>query len=76
MALGDGVKKTIKAKKEPLRKMAAIRVNTDLAKGSILASEMIKFAAPDGFAPYNIESLIGKVLKDPIKEDGLFCLIT
>ena len=73
MALGDGVKKDLSSEKEPLRKMAtAIRANTDLAKGSILTSEMIKFAAPDdGLAPYNIESLIGKVLKDPIKEDGL-----
>ena len=58
MALGDGVKKTYQSEKEPLRKMAtAIRANTDLAKGSILTSEMIKFAAPDdGLAPYNIES--------------------
>ena len=73
IAIGDGVKKTYSSEKEPLRKMAtSIRTRKPLKKGHTLSYEDIQYMAPDdGLAPWEVENIIGKTLKDDLGVEAL-----
>mgnify|MGYP001238690979 CR=1 FL=1 len=73
ISLGDGVKRNYESEKEPLRKMAtSIRASKDLPKDHKIKEEDLVFRAPDdGLAPYEINNLIGKKLKNSLSVDQL-----
>jgi sialic acid synthase len=71
VALGDGVKKVLPGETKPLLKMAKKLVAAhDLPSGHKMAMEDIAMKSPgDGLPPYEIESVIGKKTRRPLKED-------
>tara|TARA_B100000131_G_C18040781_1_gene582310 strand:- start:58 stop:1104 length:1047 start_codon:yes stop_codon:yes gene_type:complete len=73
ISLGDGIKRSYESEKEPLRKMAtSIRASKDLDSKHLIKEEDLVFRAPDdGLAPYEINNLIGKKLKNSISSDQL-----
>lgn len=71
VARGDGVKKTYDTEKAPLHKMAKKLVAArELPSGHILTPEDIAIKSPsDGLPPYEMENVLGKVLRRPLSED-------
>ncbi len=71
IALGDGQKRQYPTEKKPLFKMAKKLVAArDLAVGHQLTREDIAIRSPnDGLPPYELENVIGKVLKRSLTTD-------
>jgi N-acetylneuraminate synthase/sialic acid synthase len=71
IALGDGIKTTYETEKAPLMKMAKKLVAArNLPAGHVLAREDVAIKSPsDGLAPYQLDKVIGKALRQNLKED-------
>ncbi|HKY41593.1 MAG TPA: N-acetylneuraminate synthase family protein [Pyrinomonadaceae bacterium] len=71
VALGDGVKSTYQSEVAPLLKMGKKLVAAaDLPANHVLRREDIAIKSPsDGLQPYELDRVIGKVTRRPIKED-------
>lgn len=71
IARGDGVKKAYDTEKAPLHKMAKKLVAArELPAGHILTREDIAIKSPsDGLPPFEMERILGKVLRRPLSED-------
>lgn len=67
-ALGDGVKRVEENERNTvIVQRRAIRVRTNLEKGTQLAPEHLEVLRPcpsDGLAPYEMDAVLGKVLRD------------
>ena len=71
LALGDGVKSTYESEVAPLLKMGKKLVAAvDLPANHVIRREDIAIKSPgDGLRPYEIDRVIGKVTRRPLKED-------
>lgn len=71
VALGDGVKTTYKSEVAPLLKMGKKLVAAvDLPANHVLRREDIAIKSPsDGMPPFELDQVIGKVTRRPLKED-------
>lgn len=71
LALGNGVKNTYESEKKPLVKMGKKLVAArDMPAGHILTRDDIAIKSPgDGLPPYDLEKILGLVLKEAIAED-------
>lgn len=71
LALGDGVKSTYQSEVAPLLKMGKKLVAAvDLPANHVIRREDIAIKSPgDGLRPYEIDRVIGKVTRRPLKED-------
>lgn len=71
LALGDGVKATYQSEVAPIVKMGKKLVAAaDLPANHVLRREDIAIKSPsDGLPPYELDRVIGKVLRRPLKED-------
>jgi N-acetylneuraminate synthase/sialic acid synthase len=71
VALGDGQKSTYQSEVAPLLKMGKKLVAAvDLPANHVIRSEDIAIKSPsDGLQPYELDKVIGKVTRHPIKED-------
>jgi sialic acid synthase len=79
LALGDGVKRTYAGEAKPLQKMAkSIYANRNLKAGTVLTNADIAFKCPSGagLEPYQVDLVLGKKLKQDLKEDELILLDT
>ena len=70
-ALGDGQKKVYFSERSPIIKMGKKLVATkNLPIGHVLTREDITIKSPgDGIPPYELESVIGKILVTPLQQD-------
>jgi len=70
-ALGDGIKRALPCEEKPLFKMGKKLVAArDLQAGHVLSRKDIAIKSPnDGLPPYELERMIGKVLRRALKED-------
>tara|TARA_B100000315_G_scaffold257880_1_gene308205 strand:- start:1747 stop:2793 length:1047 start_codon:yes stop_codon:yes gene_type:complete len=71
VALGDGVKQTLKKEEKPLYKMGKKLVaKNDLAKGKVITDKDLTIKSPnDGLPPYEWDNVIGLILQRDLKED-------
>jgi sialic acid synthase len=71
VALGDGLKSTYQSEVAPLLKMGKKLVAAvDLPANHVLRREDIAIKSPsDGLPPYELDRVIGKVTRRPLKED-------
>jgi N-acetylneuraminate synthase/sialic acid synthase len=71
VALGDGVKTTYQSEVAPLLKMGKKLVAAvDLPANHVLRREDIAIKSPsDGTPPFELDQVIGKVTRRPLKED-------
>jgi sialic acid synthase len=71
VALGDGTKKMYPSESEPALKMAKKLVaRDDLPAGHVLREEDIAAKSPgDGLPPYELERLVGRILRHPVRRD-------
>jgi sialic acid synthase len=71
IALGDGVKTTYDSERAPLLKMAKKLVAArNLPAGHVLTRDDVAIKSPsDGLAPYELDKIIGKALRQNLKED-------
>ena len=71
VALGDGVKSTYQSEVAPLLKMGKKLVAAaDLPANHVIRREDIAIKSPsDGLQPFELDKVIGKVTRHPIKED-------
>jgi sialic acid synthase len=72
LALGDGCKISYDSEAEPLRKMGkSIYFKTALKAGHTITANDLVLKCPGGFMPpYEWDNLIGKKLKDAVKEEA------
>jgi len=72
VALGDGMKTMYPSETEPITKMAKKLVAArDLPAGTTLSEDDIAMKSPgDGLPPYEIDRLIGRTLRHPVREDS------
>jgi N-acetylneuraminate synthase/sialic acid synthase len=71
LAMGDGVKATYQSEVAPIVKMGKKLVAAvDLPANHVLTREDIAIKSPsDGLPPYELDRVIGKVTRRPLKED-------
>ena len=71
IAAGDGIKRRYPSENGPLYKMAKKLVAArDLPEGHVLMFDDIAMKVPnDGLPPYEMDRVVGKQLKRPLKED-------
>src|SRR5687768_14655771 len=71
LALGDGVKSTYQSEVAPLLKMGKKLVAAaDLPANHVIRREDIAIKSPsDGLQPYELDRVLGKVTRRPLKED-------
>ena len=71
LALGDGLKRTYPSEVAPLTKMGKKLVAAeDLPANHVIRREDIAIKSPsDGLQPYELDRVIGKVLRRPLKQD-------
>jgi len=71
VAMGDGVKRVYDTEKNPLLKMGKKLVAArDLPAGRAIRREDIAIKSPaDGLQPYELNKIIGRVTRVPLKED-------
>ncbi len=71
VAIGDGVKRTYDSEVEPIVKMGKKLVAArDLPAGHTLRREDLAIKSPgDGIQPYEIDKVIGRVIREPLTED-------
>jgi N-acetylneuraminate synthase/sialic acid synthase len=72
IALGDGMKTMYPSETEPITKMAKKLVAArDLPAGTTLSEDDIAMKSPgDGLPPYEMDRLIGRTLRHPVREDS------
>jgi len=72
IALGDGMKSMYPSESEPVTKMAKKLVAArDLAPGDVLRREDVALKSPgDGIPPYELEKVLGRVVRRPVDEDA------
>jgi sialic acid synthase len=72
IALGDGMKTMYPSETEPITKMAKKLVAArDLPAGTTLSEDDIAMKSPgDGLPPYELDRLIGRTLRHPVREDS------
>lgn len=70
-ALGDGVKRQYESEIAPLTKMGKkIVAARDLPAGHRLSRDDLALKSPgDGLAPYHLDELVGKILREPLMAD-------
>lgn len=76
-ALGDGVKRPLPSEEGALRKMGKMLVAAhDLDAGQVLAEGDVVARSPadGGLAPYELERLLGRELRRPLREDEAITL--
>jgi sialic acid synthase len=71
LALGDGLKRMYPSEAEPALKMGKKLVAAaDLPAGHVLRAEDVAFKSPnDGIPPYELDRLVGLVLRHPVGRD-------
>jgi N-acetylneuraminate synthase/sialic acid synthase len=71
LALGDGIKRRYPNEAAPLLKLAKKLVFArDLPPGRAVTREDLAIKSPsDGLPPYELDRVIGKVLRKPVQED-------
>jgi N-acetylneuraminate synthase/sialic acid synthase len=71
MALGDGLKRTYPSEVAPLQKMGKKLVAAvDVPANHVMRREDIAIKSPsDGLQPYELDQVIGKVTRRPLKQD-------
>jgi sialic acid synthase len=71
VAMGDGVKRVYDTEKSPMAKMGKKLVAArDLPSGHAIRREDIAIKSPgDGLPPYEIDKIIGRVTRAPLKKD-------
>ena len=71
VALGDGTKTMYPSETEPIIKMAKKLVAArDLPAGHTLTADDIALKSPgDGLPPYELDRLVGRTLRHPVRED-------
>ncbi len=71
VAIGDGVKRTYPSERAPIVKMGKKLVAAhDLPEGHTIRPEDIAIKSPgDGLPPYEIDKVIGRVTRQPLKAD-------
>lgn len=71
LALGDGVKSTFASEEAPLLKMGKKLVAAaNLPANHVIRREDIAIKSPsDGLPPYELDRVIGKITRRPLKED-------
>ena len=71
VAIGDGVKQTYKSEVAPITKMGKKLVAAkDIPVGYTIRREDIAIKSPgDGLQPYEIDKVIGRVTRQPLKKD-------
>jgi N-acetylneuraminate synthase/sialic acid synthase len=69
--MGDGVKRVYDTEKSPIVKMGKKLVAArDLPSGHAIRREDIAIKSPgDGLQPYEIDKIIGRVTRVPLKKD-------
>ena len=74
VALGDGAKHMYPSEVEPVVKMSKKLVSArDLPAGHCLTVDDIAVKSPgDGLPPYELDGLIGRLLRHPVKKDTAF----
>jgi sialic acid synthase SpsE len=72
VALGDGQKRVYSSEAKPLQKMAKkIVAARNLPSGHVLRREDLALKSPnDGLPPYELDNLIGRRLRAPLKADA------
>jgi sialic acid synthase len=72
VALGDGTKTMYASETEPIVKMAKKLVAArDLPAGHTLTADDVAMKSPgDGLPPYELDRLIGRTLRHPVREDS------
>jgi sialic acid synthase len=72
IALGDGTKTMYPSETEPIIKMAKKLVAArDLPAGHTLTEDDVALKSPgDGLPPYELERLLGRTLRHPVREDA------
>jgi N-acetylneuraminate synthase/sialic acid synthase len=70
-ALGDGVKRRLPSEEKPLYKMGKKLVAARaLPEGHVLSADDVAFRSPnDGLPPYELDSVLGLRLRQPLAED-------
>jgi sialic acid synthase len=71
LALGDGTKTMYASETEPIIKMAKKLVAArDLPAGHTLSADDVALKSPgDGLPPYELDRLVGRTLRHPVRED-------
>ena len=71
VALGDGQKKSIEKEEKPLYKMGKKLVAAhDIKKGTVVTSKDLTIKSPnDGLPPYEMNTILGKVLNRDLSKD-------
>ncbi len=71
LALGDGLKRTYQSEVAPLQKMGKkLVIAVDLPANHVIRREDIAVKSPsDGLPPFELDQVIGKVTRRPLKED-------
>ena len=71
LALGDGTKTMYPSETEPIVKMAKKLVAArDLPAGHTLTADDVRSKSPgDGLPPYELDRLVGRTLRHPVRED-------
>jgi N-acetylneuraminate synthase/sialic acid synthase len=71
VALGDGAKRMLDCEKGPLLKMGKKLVAArDLPAGAVLTERDVALKSPgDGLPPYELDRVLGRTLRSPLKED-------
>ena len=74
--MGDGVKRRLPCEEKPLYKMSKSLVAARALPGGIrLAREDVAIKSPGGgLPPYELETILGRTLKEALPEDGAFSL--
>jgi sialic acid synthase len=72
VALGDGTKTMYTSETEPIVKMAKKLVAArDLPAGHTLSADDLAMKSPgDGLPPYELDRLVGRTLRHPVREDS------
>jgi sialic acid synthase len=76
-ALGDGVKRPLASEEGALRKMGKMLVAArDLDAGQVLAEGDVLARSPadGGLPPYELDGLLGRELRRPLREDEAITL--
>ncbi len=75
VAIGDGVKRTYESEREPIIKMGKKLVAArDLPAGHTIRREDLAIKSPgDGIQPYEIDKVIGRMIREPLAEDDAIC---
>lgn len=73
LAMGDGVKRVLPQEESAVLKMGkSLFAARELPAGHVLQAEDVAVRSPgNGIPPYQLESVLGKTLPEPLREDDL-----